>query len=204
MSKQNQTENTTTRISVTLTGLSGLMFDRFIDHSKEVRPAEQKLYLDSDGKTLVIPSMMIESFLTRQLAPVGCAAKFEGKRRAEYASTALSHVFFSPELIPIVEMKTKKGILIESELAKDERFYIARFSPITKMSGGGAIKQEAKPRPVLRHGWEISFEIQLIKNTLIDETKLYNWFSSGGIVIGLGSYRPRYGRFEVTKWEIAE
>lgn len=194
-------ESMATNINVTIRGLSGIMFDRFIDHSKEVRPADQKLYFDSDGKTVVVPSMMIESFLTRQLAPVGCACKFEGKKGKEYGSIAMSHVFFSPELIPINETKTGKPIVLKSEVEKDARFYVARFSPVTKMSGGGAIKQEAKPRPVLRHGWEISFEIQIIKNTLIDETKLFNWFSSGGILIGLGSYRPRYGRFEVVKWE---
>ena len=192
----------TSKISVTLSGLSGIMFDRFIDHSKENRPVEQKLYLDVDGKTLVIPSMMIESFITRQMAPVGCACKFEGRKGKEYAGVAMSHVFFFPELIPIIEKKNGKAIQLKNDLTKDDRFYIVNYSPITKMSGGGAIKQEAKGRPVLKYGWEISFEIQLIKNSLIDEDKLYNWFKAGGIVIGLGSWRPRFGRFEITKWEI--
>lgn len=194
-------EKMSTKIDVTLLGLSGIMFDRFIDHSKEVRPAEQKLYLDPDGKTIVIPNIMIESFITRQLAPVGCACKFEQRKGKEYAGIAMSHIFFSPELIPIVETKTGKPIELKTEIEKDPRFYVARFSPVTKMSGGGAIKQEAKPRPVLRYGWQISFEIQIMKNHLIDETKLYNWFTLGGSLIGLGSYRPRYGRFEVKNWK---
>lgn len=195
---------TNTIIHATLRGLSGIMFCRFIDHSKQDRPVEQKLYFDADGKTLVIPSTFLESFLARQLAPVGCCCKFEGRKGKEYASIVLSHVFFAPELIPITETKTGGSVQLETTIDKDPRFYIASFSGITKMSGGGAIKQEAAPRPVLRHGWEISFDINLIKNTLIDETKLFNWFSAGGIFIGLGSYRPRYGRFEIAKWDIEE
>jgi hypothetical protein len=202
MSRSRVQEKVATEIAVTLRGLSGIMFDRFIDHSKEVRPANQKLYYNGDGKSIVIPAIMIESFITRQLAPVGCACKFEGKKGREYAGMAMSHVFFNPELIPIVETKTGKEIVPDDEIEKDGRFYVARYSTVTKMGGGGAIKQEAKPRPVLRCGWEISFEIQIIKNQLIDETKLYNWFTMGGIVIGIGSYRPRYGRFDVAKWEV--
>ena len=54
----------------------------------------------------------------------------------------------------------------------------------------------------MRHPWTLDFNITLIKNNLIDETKLFNWFITGGMQISLGTYRPRFGRFTVDTWEI--
>ena len=64
------------------------------------------------------------------------------------------------------------------------------------------IKQDVRKRPVLNQPWELAFTIKLIKNELIDETRLYNWFVQGGIEIGLCNYRPRFGRFTVKEWEL--
>ena len=190
------------KIDVSISSLSAIMFDKFIDHSKEVRPPEQKLYLADDGKTISYPSENITSFLSSQLPPLGCACKFEKKGGKEFASLVLSHVFITPDIIPF-HGTNGKPILFDG-FGPDKTLYTVSYAPRTKLSGGGVIKQEAKPRPVLRFGWSLDFEIQIVKNDKLDETKLYNWFCAGGIMIGLGSYRPRYGRFEVTKWDVKD
>jgi len=184
------------KISVTIESLSDIMFDQFFDHSKEPRPPEQKLYLD--GRQAGFPSINFMAFLFNQKGN-SCATKFEGKKRNEYISIGFSHISISPSHIPFL-WKDKPVIL--KSLEDDERFYIFRGAPTTKMPGGGFIKQEAKPRPVLKIGWSLEFEITLFKNNLINDQKLRNWFEMGGIVIGIGTYRPLFGRFSIKKWDV--
>jgi hypothetical protein len=180
-------------ISVKLEGLSDLMFDRFIDHSAEKRPPEQKLYLAEKNK-LVMPAENINSFL---FSSVGCAKAFEKKGSLGYIRTGQSHVFIDPVIIPI---KDNKGKDILYSGFENTNLYINESSPVVK-KGSLSIKTEMKQRPVLRLPWSLSFTITLVKNALIDDTKLYNWFIQGGMLIALGTYRPRYGRFDVAIWE---
>lgn len=187
-----------TKIDVTLSGLSDIMFDRFIDHSKENRPAEQKLYL-IQGNKLILPAANIESFLFCENPP-GCAKKFEGKKGKDYISYGYSHVFINPMVIPF---KDDKGNEIVFDGFENGRFYVFELGGRNK-SGSLSIKQEAKPRPVLPLPWNLSFQITLLNNDKITNTTLYNWFTEGGILVALGTFRPRYGRFEVAIWEEKE
>ena len=50
-------------IRVKLGSLSDIMFDRFIDHSKEKRPADQKLYL-AENNIVVLPAENIFTLKT--------------------------------------------------------------------------------------------------------------------------------------------
>lgn len=165
------------------------MFDRFIDYSDH--PPEQKLYL-TDDNALVLPQDNIVAFLFGE-DPAGCAKAFEGKRAKPYIRVGNSHVFIKESVAPF----TRDGKPIKFDSFDDsDLWYIKESSGRTKQ-GARSIKQEVKPRPVLRLPWSLKFTIILVKNELIDETKLYNWFVSGGIQIGFGTYRPRYGRFNV-------
>ena len=186
------------KINATIEGLSDIMFDKFIDHSKEVRPPEQKLYLFGDNQ-LIFPADNIISFLFGEQNPSGCAKQFEGKRGKDYIRTGQSHINIDPLNIPFTDDKNKK---IKFSGFNKGQFWIHEGSPRTKGAGSGSIKHEMKCRPVLSLPWELSFQITLVKNVLIDETKLYNWFVQGGILISIGTYRPRFGRFNVKAWDI--
>ena len=185
------------KIDVGLEGIADIMFDKFIDHSKEVRPPDQKLYLSKDN-VVVFPALNINAFLFNQKGN-SCATKFEGKKRSDYISVGQTHVAISPQLIPFKNDKGKDIIFTDFN---DGIFYIVTAAPTTRGPGGALIKQEAKARPVLRIPWFLEFQITLIENTLINENKLHNWFEAGGILIALGTYRPTYGRFSVKKWKV--
>jgi len=188
----------TKTIKVVLEGVADILFDRFIDHSKEDRPPEQKLYLSGENQ-VVFPSENLTAFLFGDLKP-GCAKIFEGKKCKDYIRMGMSHVFFKQGLIPF----TKKGKPIVFKNFENGNFYLYESAPATKMSGGGIIKQEAKPRPVLKvepDPWQLKFDIEYVPNPIIDGTKLYNYFVNGGILLALGSYRPRFGRFIVKTWD---
>uniref|UniRef100_A0A6M3LHK2 Uncharacterized protein n=1 Tax=viral metagenome TaxID=1070528 RepID=A0A6M3LHK2_9ZZZZ len=182
------------KIMVKVEGLSDIMFDRFIDHSKDVRPPEQKLYLAEDNQ-LVLPAENLTSFLLSENPP-GCAKWFEGKRGKEYIRMGMSHVFFNPSLIPFKE--NDNDIFFED--FNNCKFSVY-YSAARTRQGNLSIKQEAKPRPLMKLPWSLEFQITLIKNTYIDSTKLYNWFVMGGMQIAIGTYRPRFGRFEVSEWK---
>lgn len=184
-------------IKVKLDGLADIMFDKFIDHSKENRPPEQKLYL-AEGNKVVLPAENVRAFLFSENSPAGCAKTFEGK---EYVRIGYGYAHISPVLIPFVD--TSSGKPIEFKSFDDGRFSIYLSAGRTKAStGSNTIKQEAKPRPLMKLPWSIMFTIDLIKNGYIDENKLYNWFVAGGKQIALGTYRPAFGRFEVAEWDI--
>jgi hypothetical protein len=182
------------KIKVGLVGLSEIMFDRFFDYSKEQRPPEQKLYYD--GKAIVLPQANIEAFLFG-LDPKGCAMTFEGKKCKEYRTIGMSHVFIEESIIPF--MADGEPIIFDGFDGK--QFWIHEGSP-RGGSGSSRVKQEMKKRPVLKLPWALNFTLTLIKNGIINETKLSNWFTLGGMQIALGTYRPRWGRFAVETWEV--
>ena len=189
-----KTELRIEKIDVKIGGIAPIMFDRFVDHSKEARPADQKLYL-AEKNIVVLPTENLLTFLAGE-NPAGCAKVFEGKRNKEYIRIIHSHVFFGSVQAPFLDEKVRD---IQFNGFKG-RFYIYEAAPRTKQ-GNLSIKQEIKPRPVLKMPWFLKFEIQLVNNNLIDSTKLKNWFAAGGIQIGIGTYRPRFGRFEVLEWK---
>lgn len=184
-----------TKIKVQLNSLADIMFDRFIDYSFEKRPPEQKLYL-GEGNVLVLPQDNIIAFLFGE-NPAGCAKAFEGKQGKTYIRIGQSHVFIDE---PMILFLTEGKPVIYQNF--DNQLWIHRGAPRTK-KGSLSIKTEMKERPVLKHPWSLCFGITVVKNNYIDETKLYNWFVMGGMQIALGTYRPRWGRFSIEKWEIS-
>jgi len=184
-----------TKIKVGLVGLAEIMFDKFTDYSKEQRPPEQKLYL-SDGNALVLPQSNIEAFLFG-IDPKGCAMTFEGKKCKEYRTIGMSHVFIDEALIPF----TADGKPVTFKDFNGKQFWVHEGAP-RGGTGSGRVKQEMKKRPVLKMPWALNFTLTVVKNPLIDEQKLFNWLTLGGIQIALGTYRPRWGRFAVETWEV--
>lgn len=180
-------------IKLRLTGRTDIMFDRFYGQEADTRPPEQKFYLAS-GNRIVLPTENIYSFLFGEY-PAGCAKSIEGKKGKDYIRTGQAFVTITPQdFVPF--KRNGKDIIFTDFKGNDDSYYITEFSPRVR-KGTLSIKQNVKKRPAIRCPWTLEFELQVFKNNLISTEKLFNWFTSGGIVIGLGTYRPRYGSFEV-------
>jgi hypothetical protein len=191
-------ETTSTKLVITLAGLADMMFDPFFGQEKDTRPPEQKWYLNSDN-VVCLPAENLWSFLFRGGKPVGCALAFQGKQGGEYQRIGQAHMVISPSgLIPF--SRNGKPIIFNDFDGKS--CYVSEFAPCTK-NGSLSVKQNIRKRPVLMLPWELTFNVLLFKNTKIDSTVIYNWFVQGGIQIGLGNYRPRFGRFQVKSMEEA-
>jgi len=185
-------------IQVTLEGISGILFDRFVDYSTDKRPADQKLYLINDNQVILPAENILSGFLCG-VDPKGCPKVFEGKKGADYIRMIMSHAVITPDAIPFLDgaMKPVKF----TGFGNKSQFQIVTASARTK-KGSLSIKQEAQDRPLLTMPWHLKFGVKLFNNTLVDENKLRNYFERGGIEIALGTWRPRYGRFMVKEWTV--
>jgi len=185
------------KISVKIEGAAPIMFDKFIDRSKEDRPPEQKMYLTEEN-FMVIPGINLLSFLISEKHP-GAIKVAENRGAGEYIRYCKSHVFINAPYYKI----TSNGKPIVFKDFKDKRLGIHMESTVVG-SGTRAVKEPAKPRPYIKLPWELEFEMDFWENVKIDETKLYNWFIMGSRIVGLGNGRPIWGRFNVVKWNVED
>ena len=188
------------KIKVTLEGLSDIMFDRFYDHSGEDRPPGKKMYYDDKGN-VVLPVTNLYSFLFRDEKPRGVIRFVEKNKAGEFIAIGQGHVVINPSLIRFLDEKMKP--ISFKGFDNGGKFWINDFEGgVTKMSGGKVIKQEPRERPVMRLPWFLVFDITVIENNKVTPDKLQSWFEVGGLVTALGTHRPAYGRFMVSKWEV--
>ena len=142
-----------TKINVTLTGVSDIMFDRFIDHSKENRLPEKKLYL-REGNVIVLPAECIYSFLFRDLSPKGVIRYVEKRAAGDYLAIGQSHIFIEPVFIPIIDGAGKQIVFTPEKDAtgkkipnggfggsKNPGLYYVEIAGITKLSDGKTISK---------------------------------------------------------------
>lgn len=59
-----------------------------------------------------------------------------------------------------------------------------------------------RERPALREGWEATIQLMVLLPEYIDSTTLLEVIGSAGRLIGVGDFRPTYGRFAVIDFEI--
>jgi hypothetical protein len=91
----------------------------------------------------------------------------------------------------------KAGIVALTELADlgvEEPDYIDRRRVLIQRN---AITRE---RPALREGWEATIELMVLVPEYIDRMTLLEVAGNAGRLIGVGDFRPTYGRFAVTNF----
>jgi hypothetical protein len=93
----------------------------------------------------------------------------------------------------------KAGVVSLTELAdlgvKDAEYIDRRRVLIQR----NAITRE---RPALREGWEATIELMVLLPEYIDQSTLHEVITNAGRLIGVGDFRPTYGRFQVTQFKV--
>jgi hypothetical protein len=79
-----------------------------------------------------------------------------------------------------------------ADLGVADADYIDRRRVLVQRS---AITRE---RPALREGWQATIELMVLIPEYIDKTTLIEVITNAGRLIGVGDFRPTYGRFAVT------
>lgn len=57
-----------------------------------------------------------------------------------------------------------------------------------------------RERPAIREGWEATIDLMVLVPEYIDRTTLLEVIGNAGRLIGVGDFRPTYGRFAVTSF----
>lgn len=169
-------------------GLAPILFNRMVDDleaestkgrvSKEDRMKEvqAKLYVDNKG-------VYYTGWALKQCLLEGC--KLSGLkvgRRSLYSFLAAT-VFFPHQMY--FRDKTEADFIHE---------HWGRRPPRT---GGAMIIR----RPALDTGWKLDFTLNVMDDRRTPE-EIRRSLDEGGLLVGIGSWRPEYGRFIVTEWEV--
>lgn len=95
----------------------------------------------------------------------------------------------------------KAGIVVETNLASlgvMEWDYLDTRRVVIQRNGVN------RCRPAMRIGWKATFTVLVLTPEYIDEHQLQDVLSAAGRLVGVGDFRPTFGRFSVTNFEILE
>ncbi|NLW45837.1 MAG: hypothetical protein GXY86_00630 [Firmicutes bacterium] len=95
----------------------------------------------------------------------------------------------------------KAGVVSLTELASlgvDEWDYLDQRRVVIQRS---AI---TRTRPAMLPGWEATFQFQVLIPEYIDPAMLQDVLVQAGRLVGVGDFRPTYGRFSVNRFEVLQ
>jgi hypothetical protein len=146
--------------------------------SKKTDNVESYCYRLDDG-TLGIPGEYL------RMALIG-AAKYEQDPRSPRKSAA---DLFKAEIVMLTHL---------ASLGTKAWDYLDTRRAVVQRSGIN------RTRPAMKAGWRLSFEIMVQQGSLyIPDERLLHTMNQAGRLIGLGDFRPTFGRFAVVSWEIS-
>lgn len=175
-------------VSVTIRGSSAILFHRWSNESVAAKAAAAKnskakksddlasyVYRCDNGH-LGLPGEYLRQSIIY-------AAKFRQDPRSPRKS---AFDLFKAGVVAVTEL---------ADLGVKEPDYIDRRRVLIQRN---AITRE---RPALREGWQATIDLMVLVPEYIDRTMLLEVIGQAGRLIGVGDFRPTYGRFAVTSFE---
>jgi len=191
---------------VLLRGIADVQFDRLVGGEGEV-PIEQKMYLNERGELYLPAPNLLAFFYSSQYQ--SCAKMFwtNTKTQGKVIQQARATIFADPLEIPFTRggkpvtfggFKKSKGGKLYDDKAD---IWVDESLPRVK---GAVVPDMNKKRPTLRKPWELGFELTVceVEGSDITMSLVENWLRRGGVMIGVGTHRPVYGRFVVERFEV--
>jgi len=179
------------RVEVTIEGVAPILFHAWNVESVESKgrakkgSAEKKsddvesyIYRNEKGN-ISIPGEYLKG------AIVG-AAKFRQDPRSPRKSAADLFKAAVISLTPLADLGAKDWDYL------DRRRVCIQRNAITRS------------RPAMREGWKATFLLQVNLPEYLDPPMLNETIAQAGKLIGLADFRPSFGRFNVTKFEVIE
>ena len=165
------------KVKVSIKGTAPLLFHRFDDtipSKPDPNESDREIaaqYLYKNGKGTYTPAEHLE----RSMQKAGVQFKYKGKKT--YLDFIKSGVFVKPDVL----------------IHKIQNWEVDR-----RMVRIGTARI-MRVRPIMNE-WGLDFELEVI-NKDIDLKKLNEILVYSGQYVGIGDYRPKYGRFIVTKYK---
>ena len=137
---------------------------------------EAGLYLNAKNQ-VILPSRVVEAHIA------------EAARKTKEGKTALAGMFVDTDGV----LEYEGGPLTVKQLVA---------SPDHRLTVPVAVNQSKviRVRPLFRN-WSCSFEVSILEE-MAGTATLQTWLNNGGNFVGLGDWRPRYGRYEVRAVEV--
>jgi len=181
---------------VKIEGISRILFHRYDpevveqkskapkgSREKKTDNIESFLYRDIDGY-ISIPATNIKACLLNAAKHFSDPRSTGQKKQAKELFAA--SIFVEPEMCPV---------LIEGQKVKDPQFIDRRGAVVQR-------NRVNRERPGLLPGWQCEFMVNVFAPEYISPELLREVLSVAGRFIGLGDYRPDFGRFQVIKAEL--
>jgi len=175
-----------TIINVQLSGVRPLMFDRYAGDNNTQLPNSEKMYLKD--RTLIMPAVNLYSLLCAENTKSVCR-QFFAKQGKTVALGIASYTTIDPFDIPL---KADGQPVIFSEWNAQ----IQLHTSVARLKNG---IPNPKNRPMLNLPWALEFDVTYQENKYCTLENLRQAFAMGG-TLGLGTFRPFFGRYEVTGW----
>jgi hypothetical protein len=171
-----------------LTGIRPIMFDRYAGDNKTKLSVLDKLYLN-EANECTLPVLNIISLLSAQNTP-SVAKRFYGKAARDMALgvqafVAIEAVGTDPLAATIYDADGK------AYTSKDERIRVMHH--VARVDKG---IPNPKERPMIPTGWRVSFLFEYQHNNFLSIEGLRTMIEQGG-TLGLGTFRPIFGRYTV-------
>jgi len=173
------------QINVEITGIAPLLQNRYQTENNgqnqskakkkvydPVEEAKKCLYKTSEGE-IYQPAEHVYQSMVRASTDF----KFEGKK--SYKDLIQSRILIEPETIPLIT---------EGEYEIDTRPVVIQRARVLKW------------RPKFNK-WKLKFQLTILDDENISISVAKEILEKAGAAKGIGDYRPRFGRFMVTKFE---
>lgn len=188
--------------SISIRGVTPLMFDRYAGDNQTKLEWSQKIYLRPGTTNLCLPTLNLVSFFTAHntnSAPKRLRDKriYKGICNAILSFVQITGADNNAENILI--QREGKPITVGTftdRLDAESGLFLHRA--VARLDKG---IPNPKERPVLPLPWELNFEMTIYPNKEIKEQEIKNLLAEGGMAIGLGTFRGVFGKFEITRWE---
>jgi hypothetical protein len=188
--------------TVTLEGLTPILFDRYPGNNKTVLKWQDRLYLPPGSDVVSLPTINVSSFFTAQNSMSAPKRLRLSKVYKNVCNACMSFLLIKglnpqyPDYIPFTRGGSEIRVgTFNSD--RDERSGIYRVNHVARLPKG---IPNPKERPALDTPWELTFGIELIDNNEVDEVEIHNLLVHGGLAIGFGTFRGVYGKFKVTSF----
>jgi hypothetical protein len=179
------------KINVQLTGLRPLMFDRYAGDNNTTLPVHEKMYLSEDN-ALILPAVNIYSLLCAENTKSVCR-QFFGRAGKTIALGIASYTTINPFDIPILDGNGRIHFT-----SWNEQLYVERH--VARLARG---IPNPKERPTLALPWRLEFQMTYIENKECTLENLRQALMMGG-TLGVGTFRPYFGSYELTRFEEAQ
>lgn len=177
------------RIAVQLTGTADLMFHRWnaqaVDEkakaaknskAKKSDDLETYVYRNDDGD-LCIPGEYVRQAIIM-------AAKFRQDPRSPRKSAMDLYKAGVVALTNLASVGTKDWNYVDTRRVVIQRAGVNRS------------------RPCLKTGWKAEFEFLILTPEYIAPMDLHAVLSQAGVLVGIADFRPTFGRFAITSYEV--